>query len=379
MIDQPGTDMTALNPTQPEPQPDPRPKPQPESQPAGAPQSPQPQQPPTGLRPDPESAPVGRPEPVVLEPLDPTSFTYSVVVPVYNSQGVVGTTVDRIVAEFEQQGLSYEVILVNDGSGDRSWEVISDKAEQNPHVVALNLLRNYGQHNANLAGFREARGDYVITMDDDLQNPPDQMRLLIDEAMNGRDVVFGRFETKKSASYRRLGSKLIGMINRRIFGQPNDLVVSNFRILRRDVVDRICASRTAYPYITGQALQYSSNRANVLVRHEPRTIGSSSYSMTRILRLVFTILFSYSSFPLRLAATGGFIIAICSFLLGGAYFIRGLFTDTQIPGWTSLIVLLSIFNGVTIALLSMLGEYVVRTLNAVSAQETYHVVERVGR
>ena len=158
MIDQPGTDMTALNPTQPEPQPDPRPTPQPEPQPASAPQSPQPQEPPTGLRPDPESVPVGRPEPVVLEPLDPTSFTYSVVVPVYNSQGVVGTTVDRIVAEFEQQGLSYEVILVNDGSGDRSWEVISEKAEQNPHVVALNLLRNYGQHNANLAGFREATG-----------------------------------------------------------------------------------------------------------------------------------------------------------------------------------------------------------------------------
>ena len=101
--------------------------------------------------------PVDRPQPDVLEPLDPTSFTYSVVVPVYNSEGIVGTTVDRIVAEFEQQGLSYELILVNDGSGDRSWEVISGKADQNPHVVALNLLRNYGQHNANLAGFREAR------------------------------------------------------------------------------------------------------------------------------------------------------------------------------------------------------------------------------
>jgi glycosyltransferase involved in cell wall biosynthesis len=364
--------MTALNPTQPEPQP----KRQPESQPDEQDQAPVPQ---TGLRPDPQPVAVDRPQPDVLEPLDPTSFTYSVVVPVYNSEGIVGTTVDRIVAEFEQQGLSYELILVNDGSGDRSWEVISGKADQNPHVVALNLLRNYGQHNANLAGFREATGDYVITMDDDLQNPPDQMRLLIDEAMKGRDVVFGRFETKKAAAYRRLGSNLIGMINRRIFGQPNDLVVSNFRILRRDVVDRICASRTAYPYITGQALQYSSNRSNVLVRHEPRTVGSSSYSMTRILRLVFTILFSYSSFPLRLAATCGFVIAILSFLLGGAYFIRGLFTDTQIQGWTSLVVLLSIFNGVTIALLSMLGEYVVRTLNAVSAQETYHVVERVGR
>jgi glycosyltransferase involved in cell wall biosynthesis len=353
--------MTALNPTQPEPQPGP---------PAGAT---------AGASPDPAPVPVQPPAEDGLAPLVATDFTYSVVVPVYNSQAIVGTTVDRIVEEFQRLGLSYELILVNDGSGDRSWEVISAKAEQNPRVIALNLLRNYGQHNANLAGFREATGDYVITMDDDLQNPPDQIGILIDEAMTGKDVVFGRFETKKAAAYRRLGSKLIGTMNRRIFGQPQDLVVSNFRILRRDVVDRICASRTAYPYITGQALQYSSNRSNVLVRHEPRTVGSSSYSMTRILRLVFTILFSYSSFPLRLAATTGFIIAILSFLLGGAYFIRGLFTDTQIPGWTSLVVLLSIFNGVTIALLSMLGEYVVRTLNAVSAQETYHVVERVGR
>ena len=101
--------------------------------------------------------------------------------------------------------------------------------------------------------------------------------------------------------------------------------------------------------------------------------------MTRILRLVLTILFSYSLFPLRLAALGGFVIAVVSFLLGVAYFIRGLFADTQVQGWTTLVVLLSIFNGVTIALLSMLGEYVVRTLNAVSAQETYHVVDRVGR
>jgi polyisoprenyl-phosphate glycosyltransferase len=323
--------------------------------------------------------PAETPQPHVLPALDPTQFTFSVVVPVYNSEGIVGETVDRIVEEFEKQGLSYELILVNDGSSDRSWEVISDKARDNDHVIALNLLRNYGQHNANMAGFREASGDYVVTMDDDLQNPPDQVPLLIDEATTGRDAVFGKFETKKAASYRRLGSKLIGMINRRIFGQPPDLVVSNFRILRRDVVDRICASRTAYPYITGQALQYSSNRSNVTVRHEPRKVGSSSYSMTRILRLVFTILFSYSSFPLRFAAGIGFVFSLLSFLLGAAYFIRGLYADTAIPGWTSLVVLLAVFNGFTIALLSMLGEYVVRTLNAVSAHETYHVVERVRR
>ncbi|MBY9076276.1 glycosyltransferase family 2 protein [Nocardioides sp. WL0053] len=309
--------------------------------------------------------------------MDPHTFTYSIVVPVYNSVGVVGTTVDRIVETFEAANLSYELVLVNDGSKDGSWEVIAQKARNNPRVVALNLLQNYGQHNANLAGLRESTGDYVITMDDDGQNPADQALVLIDEAMTGKDVVFGRFERKQHAGYRQLGSKMIGMINRRVFAQPPDLVVSNFRILRRDVVDRICASRTAYPYMTGQALMYSSNRSNVLVRHEARQVGKSSYNIAKILKLVLTILFSYSLFPLRLAALAGFAIAGVSFLLGVAYFIRALFVDSPVEGWTTIVVLLSIFNGVTIALLSMLGEYVVRTLNAVSAHDTYHVLDRV--
>jgi len=310
--------------------------------------------------------------------LDRTKFTYSVVVPVFNSAELVGTTIDRIVEVFEHERLSYELILVNDGSRDRSWEVISARAAANPHIIALNLLRNYGQHNANLAGLREATGDYVITMDDDLQNPPDQAITLIDEAMKGHDVVFGKFDRKQAAGYRRLGSKAISMINRRVFGQPADLVVSNFRILRRDVVERICASRSAYPYITGQALLYSSDRAHVVVRHEPRSIGKSHYSLARITRLVLTILFSYSLFPLRLAAVGGFIVSALAFVLGGVYLVLGFLGYTSVQGWTTLVVLLAVFNGFTIALLSMLGEYVVRTLNTVSAHETYHVVERVS-
>ena len=309
--------------------------------------------------------------------LDRSRFTYSIVIPVYNSEQLVGTTVDRVVDVFTSAGLAFEVILVNDGSSDGSWEVIAEKARTVPQAVALDLLKNYGQHHANLAGLRESTGDYVITMDDDLQNPPDQALLLIDEAMTGKDVVFGDFERKQAAGYRRLGSKLIGLINRRVFGQPPDLVVSNFRILRRDVVDRICAARTAHPYLTGQALLYSSNRSNVKVRHEPRPIGGSNYSLTRILRLVFTILFSYSSYPLRLAALIGFAVAVASLLLGTCYLLLGLFGQTQVQGWTTVVVLLAFFNGVTIALLSMLGEYVVRTLNAVSSLDSYHVIARV--
>lgn len=311
-------------------------------------------------------------------PLDRARFRYSIVIPVYNSEQIVGTTIDRVVAVFVEAGLDHEVILVNDGSQDGSWEVIAEKARTVPGVVALDLLKNYGQHHANLAGLRESTGDYVITMDDDLQNPPDQALLLIDEAMTGKDVVFGEFERKQAAGYRRLGSKLISMINRRIFGQPPGLAVSNYRILRRDVVDRICASRTAHPYMTGQALLYSSNRGNVRVRHEPRPVGKSNYSTLKILRLVLTILFSYSSYPLRFAALVGFGISLLSFLLGAFYLLSGVFGNTQVQGWTTLVVLLAIFNGFTIALLSMLGEYVVRTLNAITSIESYHVVARVS-
>jgi glycosyltransferase involved in cell wall biosynthesis len=311
-------------------------------------------------------------------PLDPHQFTYSVVIPVFNSAKVVGNTIDEVVKVFEQAGLRYQVVLVNDGSRDKSWDVIAARASSQKNLVALNLLKNYGQHHANLAGLREATGDFIITMDDDLQNPPDQALLLIDEAMTGHDVVFGRLEQKKAPAYRRIGSTLISLINRRIFAQPPNLAVSNYRILRRDVVDRICASRTAHPYLTGQALMYSHSPTDVPVRHEPRRIGKSNYGLTRILRLVLSILFSYSLWPLRAAALGGFVIAVLSFLLGGFYLARSLFVDTDVPGWTSLAVLLSLFSGVIIALLSMLGEYVVRTLNAVSEVDTYHVTERVS-
>ena len=326
---------------------------------------------------DPHDVPTAVFEGTAEAPASRTCYRYSVVIPVFNSEGIVGDTVEQVVEVFTRHGLDHEVLLVNDGSEDGSWEVISEKARTMPSVVALDLLRNYGQHRANLIGLREARGDFVITMDDDLQNPPDQALLLIDEAMTGKDVVFGRFEQKQAAGYRRLGTRMITLVNRHIFGQPQDLAVSNFRILRRDVIDRICAARTPYPYITGLALIYSRRRGSVTVRHEPRRVGKSNYSLLRILKLVVTILFSYTSYPLRLAAGVGFGLALFSLALGLVYLLRGLFGATEVQGWTTLVVLLSIFNAFTFAMLSMLGEYIVRTLNTVSSGESTYVISRV--
>jgi glycosyltransferase involved in cell wall biosynthesis len=304
---------------------------------------------------------------------------FSVVIPVFNSAEVVGITIDRTVAFFRQRSLRFEVLCVNDGSRDASWEVLEQKAEANPEVTALDLLRNYGQHNAVLCGLRQSRGDWVVTIDDDLQNPPEEIIHLMREADDGgRDAVFGRFRQKRASGTRRLGSRAIELINRRVFDQPPDLVVTNFRLLRRDVVDRICEDRSVTPYITGLALLYSQRPGNASVEHAPRHEGRSNYNPIRIFRLVLTILFSYSAFPLRLFAVLGFVVALLAFVVGTVYLALGLTGQTEVEGWTSLAVLTAFLNGVTIAMVSMLGEYLVRTLNQTSARQPYHISRIVG-
>jgi glycosyltransferase involved in cell wall biosynthesis len=299
----------------------------------------------------------------------------SAVIPVFNSEALVGQTVDRTVACFEKHGLCYEILLINDGSPDKSWEIVRNKARANPHIVAINLLRNYGQHTAMFCGLQHSRGDFVITLDDDLQNPPEEMIHLIDKAKEGHDVVFGRFRQKQHAPYRRLGTRIIGVINERIFHKPPALVLSNFRLIRRDVVNRICGYQTNYPYIQGLVLMFATNPANVLVEHAERPIGKSNYNFIRIARLVMAILFNYSSVPLRIVSTIGIAVSVLSLGLGLLYFLRALVIGTTVPGWTSVVVLLSLLNGISMLMIGMLGEYLVRLLNQLSQTERYHIRE----
>ena len=300
---------------------------------------------------------------------------YSVVIPVYNSAKIIHKTVERICNFFAQQGLRYEVILVNDGSVDGSWLVISSLAKKYEEVVSINLLKNYGQHSANLCGFRQSTGDYVITMDDDLQNPPEEISKLINKTREGYDLIIGEFEAKQHSLIRRLGSRMIGWINRQVFEVKDNLILSNFRIIKRDVVDRICLDGSYAPYIPGLALKYSSNRCNVLVRHLPRAEGKSNYSWRKILRLVATILFNHSAIPLRYCAASGFVIAASSFLLSFYFLMEAMITGTNAPGWASMVVLLSFFNGVLILLLSVIGEYLIRIMREIGVRQSYEIKE----
>lgn len=303
---------------------------------------------------------------------------FSIVIPVFNSAGVVANTIQRTCMALENLGQPFEIILVNDGSKDTSWDIISRLALNDQRITAIDLLHNSGQHAANMCGFRNSTGEWVITMDDDLQNPPEEIAKLYAKAKEGHDLVMGRFAQKRHSSYRRFGSLLIRFINQRIFGQEKDLVLSNFRIIHRDVVDRICAYRGPYPYVPGLCLMYSRKRANTLVAHHARQVGQSNYNLRRILALVATILFNYSSFPLRVVAGIGGIVALGSFGLGMYYLLDGLFHQHLVPGWTTLVVLLSFINGVIMVMLAMLGEYVIRIINQISQADSYIVHEKVG-
>lgn len=306
------------------------------------------------------------------------NLKFSVVIPVYNSEQVVQMTIERTVRFFDERGWDYELILVNDGSKDQSWQVIREQAQANERVLAINLLKNYGQHTANFCGFAHTTGDYVITMDDDLQNPPEEIVHLVRKALEGHDLVFGRFYRKQHATHRRLGTILIGLINRRIFGQPDDLVLTNFRIIRRDVIDRMCAYRTNYPYTQGLSLIFASSPANTWVRHEKREIGVSNYNFATILRLVMRILFNYSAYPLQFVSLSGLLIAFLSLIFGMVVLVRALVVGTNVPGWATTIVMMSFLNGVLLLTVSMLGEYLVRLINQVSS-ESYYIKEKVRK
>jgi len=302
---------------------------------------------------------------------------YSVVIPVFNSQSLVGATIDRTVAFLRKEALRFEIILVNDGSIDGSWEVIKRKATEYSEVVAVDLLHNYGQHVANLCGFSQTTGDYVITMDDDLQNPPEEIRKLIDKAAEGYDLVIGRFKVKKHPLIRRIGSRVVGFMNRKVFNMPKGLILSNFRLIRKDVIDRVCAYRASYPYIPGLVVMFSSRRANVLVEHSHREIGKSNYNLWRIAKLVSEILFNYSSYPLRVVAGIGLFTALTSFILSFFYFGMALLKGSAVPGWASVVVLLSFFNGMILFVLGMMGEYLVRLINQTSRKDMFHIKEVV--
>ena len=297
---------------------------------------------------------------------------YSVIIPVYNSESLIVNTSEDVINFFESKGLDFELILVNDGSTDNSWGVISGLAVY-PSVISVDLLKNYGEHTAIYCGIRVSEGDFVITMDDDGQNPAEEIIHLINKIGDGYDLVFADYESKKHATYRRLGTKLVDYFNRKIFDKPADLKLTNFRIFTREVGNRVGAHNTAYPYIPGLLLLSASSYANVICSHKARVGGKSNYNVWKILKLLARLLFNYSSWPLKILTLTGAVISTLSFVTGLVYLLKNIILGTEVRGWTTLVVLVSFLGGYIIVMLGVIGEYMSRMLNQVSSDQSYYI------
>ncbi len=214
----------------------------------------------------------------------------SVIIPVYRSEELVGTMVERTLAVFDARGLDGELILVNDASPDASWSVLESWAARDSRVRAIDLARNEGQHQALMVGARFATGEWVATLDDDLQNPPECLLDLLATGEQGADLVFGRFRRKEHAGPRRLASRVVTLLCRVLYGLPSGLVVCNVRLMKQELIHDVLRLERARNYFTGLAIYCAKRPANVLIDHAPRPGGESSYSLLQLGRLFWHVL-----------------------------------------------------------------------------------------
>ncbi len=304
----------------------------------------------------------------------------SVVIPVYRSAGCLPELARQLAATLDGLARPYEILLVDDASPDESWSVIEDLARQYPRLAAVRLMRNYGQHQATLFGLALARGDIVVTMDDDLQQPPDQIPLLL-RALAERpdmDAAIGCYRVKRHGWFRNLGSALIRALNRRAFNLPRDLCSSSFRALRRPVVDSLVRWRTRNPALAAMIYQTTRRIVNVPVAHAVRFAGCSNYTLYRQARMALDYLCNVSLLPLHAMAVAGF--GFCLFSV--AFVIRTLhryYADhIDVEGWTSLIIMVSLSAGLILLSLGVIGEYIVRILREVQGAPRCQERQRAG-
>jgi glycosyltransferase involved in cell wall biosynthesis len=284
----------------------------------------------------------------------------SVVVPVYNSQETLAQLVERLEDVLSRMTQSFEVILVNDGSVDGSWEVVRDLAGDRDWVRGIDLMRNYGQHNALLAGIRQARYDVIVTMDDDLQNPPEEVPRLLARLDEGYDVVYGTPEQEQHGFWRDMASRVTKLALQSAMGVDAARKVSAFRAFRTQVREAFAGYGSPFVSIDVLLTWGTSRFAAVEVPHAARQGGTSNYTLRKLVTHALNMMTGFSTWPLQLASLVGFGFTL--FGLGvlvyviGRYFLEG----GSVPGFPFLASVIAIFSGAQLFALGIIGEYLAR-------------------
>ncbi len=286
--------------------------------------------------------------------------TCSVVIPVYNSEGSLRPLIERLAAELPRFSSAYEVILVNDASRDHSWEVICELVEAYGWVSGINLMRNYGQHNALLCGIRSARHELVITMDDDLQHPPEELPKMLALIDQGYDVVYGTPAQEQHGFLRDLASQVTKLALQSAMGVETARKVSAFRVFRTKIRDAFVSYQGPHVSIDVLLTWGTTRFSAVTVRHDTRTIGVSNYTLRKLITHALNMMTGFSVLPLQLASLLGFTLAVFSVVVLiwviGRYMVEG----TPVQGFPFLASIIGIFSGAQLLALGIIGEYLAR-------------------
>lgn len=307
-----------------------------------------------------------------------TAPALSFVVPLYNSEATIGAVV-RDIEELDIAG-GHEIVLVNDGSQDRTSDVCRDllRSARVP-VTFVEHTRNFGEHNAVLTGWRHARGAYVVNLDDDGQNPPAEAKRLHEHALAHRlDAVFGHYADKRHAAWRNWGSWFTNRLTDVILDKPRGFYLSSFRCVSAQVARNVAANTGPFPYIDGMILQATQRIGAIEVRHDDRSAGRSGYTMRRLVRLWLSTVVNFSVMPLRMATVLGLLMGLVGTIGVACVIYLRLTNRGPTFGWGSLMAALLVFSGAQLVMLGVIGEYLGRVFLAVN-QRPQSLVREIVR
>ncbi|MEA3445710.1 MAG: glycosyltransferase family 2 protein [Bacteroidota bacterium] len=302
-----------------------------------------------------------------------TSVEYSVIVPVYNSEESLRELFLRTKAIFEKMKLSFEVVFVEDSGYDNSWEVILRLKKEFPeNITAIQLAKNFGQHNAIFCGLNYINGDFVITLDDDLQIPPEEIKKLIDKFNEcNADLVYGDLVKKQHSYIRNKGSEILKNSSKKIDNQAPGKG-SSFKLFTRNLAQSILTHRQNFIYIDEILLWYTKHIDFVDVTHEPRKYQKSNYSLFKLFRLFLNISIYYTKAPLRMIIYGGIFLSVISFLFGLYFIFRKIVFNVPM-GFTSIIVTILFSTSIILFSLGVIGEYLNRMFMVQHKKPAYSI------
>jgi dolichol-phosphate mannosyltransferase len=297
----------------------------------------------------------------------------SIVIPVYKAEDCLQVLYDRLRASLEIINSDFEIILVEDCGGDRSWEIICELAKSDPRVKGIQFSRNFGQHYGITAGLDHCDGDWVVVMDCDLQDRPEEIPRLYEKAQEGYDVVLARRGKRKDPLLKRLKSSLFYKVFNYFTELEYDSEVGNFRIISRRVAENFRLMREQLRFFGGIVDWMGFTTTSVNVSHEERFAGQSTYTFSKLWKLASETIIAYSDKPLRICISLGFLISAFAFAYGVVILLRALIYGSPITGWSSLIISLYFLGGIIISILGILGIYLGKTFDETKKRPLYLV------